>query len=96
MQPYEEQTISRKEFTADIIQQVQNEVQNTLLHSAPLEWKDEELEQIEEQVLDHTRIVLDALSIGELQSRGALDRHIEQANAETMRLIHDRSARRSS
>jgi hypothetical protein len=80
-----------KEQTAeDITQQVRNEIEDTLLMHAPDHWQEEELDRIEENVLSHTRQVVDALSTSELQSAGALDRHIEQAVAETKRLIHER------
>jgi hypothetical protein len=92
MQIYEEQKMTRKQMTDDIIQQVSNEIETVLLH-APDQWTDEELENVEKTVLDHTRVVLDAVSSSELQSQGALDRHIEQAVAETKRLLHNRSDR---
>jgi hypothetical protein len=81
---------SREQIKTDIMEQVRNEVQDTLLHHAPDHWQEKELDLIETAVLDHTRLVLDALSISELQWPGALDQHIEQAVAETKRLIHER------
>lgn len=72
---------------SDILQQVRNEVQEALLFHAPTTWADERLEAVEERILDHTRLVLAALSMNELRSAGALRTHIAQAGADTKRLI---------
>jgi hypothetical protein len=50
----------------------------------------EDLESIEETVLAHTRLVVDALGYEEMQSEGALLSHIANARVETNRLIRDR------
>jgi hypothetical protein len=82
-----ENHITREQLEKDIVQQVRNEVQEVLLLHAPPTWPDDRLDDIEKQVLDHTRLVLDALSANELQSAGALQNHIFQAIAETKRVI---------
>jgi hypothetical protein len=82
-----ENHITRDQLESDIVQQVQNEVDDTLLMHAPTTWSDERLDGIEKQVLDHTQLVLDALSTSELQSQGALKTHIVHAIAETKRMI---------
>jgi hypothetical protein len=83
----ENHAITRDEIESDIVQQVRNEIQEVLLLHAPPTWPDDRLDDIEKQVLDHTRLVLDALSANELQSAGALQSHIVQAVAEVKRLI---------
>ncbi len=80
-------TLSRDQIEADIIQQVGNATEEALLLHAPVNWPNERLDEIEEEVLAHTRLVLDSLSASELQSEGALAAHIDQAVAETRRLI---------
>jgi len=92
----ENQTITRDQLEDDIVQQVENEIQEALLLHAPTTWADERLDAIEEEVLDHTRLVLDALSTDELQSAGALIAHIAQAVADTKRLIHQGGAQSKS
>lgn len=81
------QTITRGEIEADIVQQVQNEIQEAILHHAPESWTPENRDAVQETILDHTRLVLDALRTNELQSAGALRSHIAQAIADTKRLI---------
>jgi len=78
----------RDQLEAASLQQISNEVEDTLLMQAPEDWSDEQCEGVEERVLDHTRLVLSALSTLELRSSGALRTHICQAIAETKRLIH--------
>jgi hypothetical protein len=80
----------REQTITDIVQQVENELDDTLSMHAPLHWQDVELDAIAAEAVAHTRLVLEALSATELQSPGALDRHIAQAVAETKRLIHER------
>jgi arabinogalactan endo-1,4-beta-galactosidase len=77
----------REEIESDIIDQVRNEIEDALLQNAPNSWSDERCEAVEEHVLDHTRLVLAALSTKEIQSAGALQAHIVQAIAETKRII---------
>jgi hypothetical protein len=79
----------RYKSESDILHQVRNEVQDALLRHAPLKWPDECLEVIEEKVLDHTKMILAALSTNELRSPGALRTHITQAVAQTKRLIRN-------
>jgi hypothetical protein len=80
----------REQATQNIIQQVSNEIEDTLLHHAPLQWQDEALEAIEEEVLRHTRFILDAIATSELNWPGALRLHIANGVADTKRLIHER------
>jgi hypothetical protein len=82
--------IRRAQTAEDIVQQIRNEVDDTLLIHAPDEWPDEELDDIEAKVLDQTRVALEALSAKEIQSPGTLDRHIAQAVTEAKRLIDAR------
>ena len=89
-------TITRNQLEADIVQQIQNDVQEALLLHAPTTWSDERLDHIEQQVLDHTRLVLDALSTVELQSEGALRTHIGQAVADTKRILRQGDLGRKS
>ena len=89
----ETNTNTGEQFEADIVQQIRNEVQETLLLHDPAKWTDEKDEAVEKSVLDHSRLVLAALSTAELQSAGALQRHISQAIAETKRVIRQGGAR---
>ena len=77
----------RRKIVADILQQVRNEVQQTLLLDAPESWADEQLDQIEKQVLEDTRFSLAAVTTDELQSGSALRIHTTRAVAETLSLI---------
>jgi hypothetical protein len=89
------QTITRGDIETDIIEQLQNEIQEIILHHAPESWSQEHREAIEESILDHSRMVLGALSSNELQSESALQRHIAQAIAGTKSLIHRGGVRRT-
>jgi hypothetical protein len=77
----------RHKIESDILSQVRNEVQETLLLHAPLRWPDERLEVIEDEVLDRTKMVLAGLITNQLRSPGALRTQIAQAVADTKRLI---------
>jgi hypothetical protein len=79
----------RKEMTDDITQQVRDAVLEELADT-PESLRREELENIEDTVLAHTRLVVDALGYEEMQSEGALLSHIANARVETNRLIRDR------
>ena len=87
--------IKRGDFEAEIVEQLKNEVQEIIIHHAPESWSQEHRDAIEENILDHTRMVLSALSANELRSESALQRHIAQAIAETKRLIHKGGVRRA-
>jgi hypothetical protein len=82
-----ENHITRDQLESDIVQQVRNEVDDALLQYAPTTWSEERLDEIEKHVLNHTQLVLDALSTSELQSQGALQTHICHAIAEAKRII---------
>jgi len=88
-------TTTRAKIESDFVQQVRNEVQEALLHHAPLKWPDERLEVIEDKVLDNTKMVLAGLSTNELRSPGALRTHIAQAVADTKRHIRSIRAERN-
>jgi hypothetical protein len=79
----------RKEITDDIVQRVREAVREELA-DAPESFRREELENIEENVLAHTQQVVDALSIEEMGSEGALLSHVANARWETTRLIRER------
>jgi hypothetical protein len=79
----------REQMTTDIIQQVRNAVQEELA-GAPESFSFDELEQIEQMVLSHTQQVVDALSVDEMGSEGALLAHIANARTDANRLIRDR------
>jgi hypothetical protein len=78
---------SRDQIESDIIHQVRNEIQQTILLHVPDSWSDDRCDAVEESALDHTRHVLAALSNSEVQSAGALQIHIAQAIAETKSII---------
>lgn len=69
----------------DVVAQVSNEIQDTLLHHAPDDWPEETLDEIEQRVLDHTHRLID------LKPRWAAQKHIAWAVDETKRLIQERS-----
>ena len=77
----------RKTLTADVIERVQSAIQEEL-EAAPQSLTEERREAIEEQVLAHTRLLLDALSVDEMLSEGALFSHIANARFDVSRLIH--------
>jgi hypothetical protein len=76
----------RDPLESGVVQQVQNEVQETLLLHAPLTWTDERLDRIEQQVLDHTRLLMETLNTNELRSAD-FRTEVAKAVAETKRLI---------
>lgn len=80
-------TTVRGDIEADVVQQVANEVQETILRHAPETWSNERCEEVEEAVLSHTRSVISALTADELRSSAALHHHIEAAIAETKAVL---------
>jgi hypothetical protein len=86
---------TREQIESDILHQVRNEIQEALLRHASASWPDERLDEIEEEVLAHIRLVVESLSDSELKSSGASAKHLDQAVAEKMRLIRS-GARRSA
>jgi len=80
-------TRTKRQTEADIIQQIQNEVQETLLHNAPAHWRDQQLDAIETKVLGNSRLALATFSAKELVSPGTLKLHIEMAVADTKQRI---------
>src|SRR5438105_890077 len=68
----------------DVVAQVRNEIQDTLLHHAPDDWPEKTLDEIEQLVLDHTHRLID------FKPRWATEKHIAWAVGETKRLIHER------
>ena len=88
----ETNTNTREQFEADIVQQIRNEVQETLLLHAPAKWTDERSGCGKKRSRPQPSR-LAALSTAELQSAGALQRHISQAIAETKRVIRQGGAR---
>jgi hypothetical protein len=79
---------SRSELESDVLQQVRDEVQEAILIHSPQSWTQERRYAIEESLLADTGMILDALSITELQSAGALRTHIGRAIAGAKRLVH--------
>jgi hypothetical protein len=82
------QTTARDETESDVLQQVRNYVQETILLHAPPMWSNEQCEEVEENIMAHTKAIVSALTTQELNSTTALQRHIDEAVAETKRLIH--------
>lgn len=78
----------REHLETDVLQQVTNAVEDTILFYAPDTWSDERCKQVEDTILSHTRTVISALTTDELRSPGALHDHIVKAASETKRLIH--------
>jgi len=76
----------RQEVTDDIIDRVRDAIREEFA-DAPDSFRREELDNIEESLLAHTRLVMDTLSFEEMQSEGALLSHIANARYETNRLI---------
>jgi hypothetical protein len=87
--PHSDRQRRRKEMTDDIIQRVRDAVQEKLA-DAPDPFRSDDLDAIEDTVLAHTRQVVDALSIEEMGSEGALLSHIANARWETQRLMRER------
>lgn len=73
-------------FTADILNQVQHSVQETLLLHAPEAWTEDDCDQIEKQVLDGT---LRSLMLGKRHLPEAALPFINFAVDETKRLIDE-------
>jgi hypothetical protein len=81
----------RELLTAEIIEQVRAAVLEELA-DAPASWSRAQFEEIEQSVLAHTRLVVDALGFEEMKSEGAKLSHIANARWETQRLIRERRA----
>ncbi len=73
-------------FDADILNQVQNSVQETLLLHAPDAWADDDCDQIKRQVLDGA---LSLLTLGRHHAAEASQTLINSAVDETKRLIEE-------
>ena len=82
------QTTTRESIESDVLQQVRNYVQETILLNATPDWSDEQCEDFEENIMAHTKAIVSALTTQELNSTPALQQHICGAVAETKRLIH--------
>jgi hypothetical protein len=80
----------RESFEADVVQQVRSEVQETILIHAPATWSDQQCEEIEENIMAHTKNVVSGLPTSELMSADALQHVIETAVAKTKLLICER------
>ncbi len=78
---------NRAEVESDILRQVRDYIQETIRLCTPESWSQQRRKAIEESVLTDTRLVLDALSTTEIQSKAALRMHIDNAVSETKRLI---------
>ena len=74
---------------ADIIERVQSAIRDELMF-APSSLTDEDRAAIEDQLLSHTRLIVDALSTEEMNSEGALLSHIANARWDATRLIRER------
>jgi hypothetical protein len=80
----------REAVTADIIERVRSAIRDELLF-APASLTDKDRESIEDEILTHSRMVVDALSTDEMKSEGALLSHIAKARWDTNRLIRNKS-----
>jgi hypothetical protein len=89
----ENTSTTRGDIEEDILEQVGNEIQETIFLHAPQSWSQKKRDALEESVLAETRMILDSLSTTELQSAGALRMHIGRVIAETKRLIHQGGVR---
>jgi hypothetical protein len=80
-------------FESDIIHQVRNFVEETLLLHAPDCWSDEELFQIEETVLDRTSLALRSFAFAKTPSLDPTRLFIEAAVETTKHLIGEKKSR---
>jgi hypothetical protein len=81
---------SRREMLAEgICDQISRAVREELV-DAPSSLAIENHTAIEDEILSHTKLVMDALSSAEMTSEGALLSHIANARFETNRLIRER------
>jgi hypothetical protein len=78
----------REQLTADVIDRVRQAIQEELA-GAPQAINADDQEEINRTILDHTRRVVEALSIDEMGSEGALLSHIANARTETNRRIRE-------
>lgn len=85
----------REELINDIIQQVRNGIQDTLLLHAPDEWQDEGCDAVEHQALDSTRRVLAQFNIMQLRSTRAVPTLQAIAASLRMNLIREEMSRRT-
>lgn len=86
---YPDRQRHREQLTAAVLQQVRDAIQEELAY-APASFSPEELEAIEDALMSNTLQIVDALSIEEMHSTGALVSHIANARQETSRMIRDR------
>lgn len=83
----------REELTAELLDRVREAVREELGDAPPESLKAEELEHIEQSILTDTQLIVDAASLDELTSEGALLRHVANTRSDIQRLIRDRHPR---
>lgn len=83
-----ENRILREQMEADVLQHVTNAVEETIQLRVPEDWSDVQCKAVEDQIMSSTRIRISELTKDELRSPRALHQHIDNAVAETKRLIH--------
>jgi len=81
--------LRRQEMTEDIIQRVREAVGEELA-DATAGFSREQLEEIEKEIMSHTKLVVDALGFDEMGSERALFAHIADARWDTGRLLRER------
>lgn len=85
-------TKNRRELLRDdITDQVRRAVREETADAASL--REEDRSSIEDEVLSHTTVVLSAVTLEEMQSEGALCRHVANARCEANRLMRKRRTR---
>ncbi len=81
----------REALIAEIVEDVQHEIED-VLNSAPDSLTDDDRESIKDEVLQHSRLVTDALSLNELENEGARWSHVRSANTTAEHLVNVRLA----
>ena len=72
---------------------VQRAVREEIEDKAPEKLTEQDRDLTEKAILQHTNHILDALSLDEMQSEFALLRHVADARAEAVQLVHEQICR---
>jgi hypothetical protein len=81
---------ARERLEAQIIDNVTSAVQDVILHYSPLDWQDDQCEQLQKEVLDRTHIAIATLSGGDLKAPSIVAKYVRVAETFTKILIDAR------
>jgi hypothetical protein len=78
----------REALTRQALEYMRGEYKDALATFCPENWEPERIEKLVEMQLDHSRHILDAIGIHELQNTAALEHHVGQSIVELRARVH--------